>query len=472
MTISIYSEGAAQEVTGSRHIISVNDERVMIDCGAFQGRREEADRKNRAFTTEDIEMIDALVLTHAHFDHCGLVPLLVKKGFNKNIFSTPASRDLASLIMMDSAKIQARDREYLKKQAKKRHEKFTWEPLYNEDDVIRATGQFVTISYNRPIILSRNISLEFFDAGHILGSAMVSLEVTDPSNGKRLNVAFSGDLGRKGNPVLKDPARLPAMDYLILESTYGDRLHESQDSALIKLAQVVNDTVKRGGRIVIPAFAIERTQELVYYLHVLTNNNLIPEIPIYVDSPMATSATNIFQLHPECYDEEIRKTFTSHHKNPFGFDSLHFTNSIEESKKLNDVKEPIIVISADGMCEAGRIQHHLIHTIENPRNSILLVGYMAENTLGRKIQEGQREVRIMHDTFKVKARVEEINAFSAHADYEEMWSYLSTIDRSKLKKIFLVHGESNAQNNLRKYLLAKGISGVEIVKYDEKYELT
>jgi metallo-beta-lactamase family protein len=471
MTITIYSEGAAQEVTGSRHIISVNDERVMIDCGAFQGRREEADRKNRAFTTEDLEMIDALVLTHAHFDHCGLVPLLVKKGFSKNIYSTPASRDLASLIMMDSASIQARDREYLKKQAAKRHEDFTWEPLYNEDDVILATGQFVTVSYNRPIILSRNISLEFFDAGHILGSAMASLAVTDSATGKKLNVAFSGDLGRKGNPILRDPARLPAMDYLILESTYGERLHDSQDSALVKLAKVVNDTVKRGGRIVIPAFAIERTQELVYYLHVLTNKNIIPPIPIYVDSPMATSATGIFQLHPECYDEEIRRTFTSHHKNPFGFDSLHFTNSVEDSKNLNEIKEPIIVISADGMCEAGRIQHHLIHAIEDRRNTILLVGYMAENTLGRKIQEGQSEVRIMRDMFKVRARVEEINAFSAHADYGEMWQYLSSIDRSKLKKIYLVHGESKAQNHLQEFLLAKGIPDVEIVKYGEKYEL-
>jgi len=443
----------------------------MVDCGAFQGHREESDRKNRAFTTEHVEKIDALVLTHAHYDHCGLIPLLVKKGFTKNIYSTPASRDLASLIMMDSAKIQARDSDYLRKKAKKRNEAFDWEPLYNEEDVIRAEGQFVTVSYNRPIILTKSMSLEFYDAGHILGSAMASIEVDDASTGKKLRIAFSGDLGRKDTAILRDPAVLPAMDYLVLESTYGDRLHEPHESAVARLSKVVNETVERGGRIVIPAFAVERTQEIIFYLHMLTNSKQIPILPIYVDSPMATSATSIFQLHPECYDDSINKVFLDHHKNPFGFNSLHFTNSVEESKKLNDISQPIIVISADGMCEAGRIQHHLIHTIEDPRNTVLIVGYMAENTLGRRIQEHQPEVRIMNDTFKVRARVEEINAFSAHADYREMWDYLSGVDRSRLKRVYLVHGEPKSQIRLKDYLLDHGIPEVQIVKYGETYTL-
>jgi metallo-beta-lactamase family protein len=471
MAIKIHSEGAAQEVTGSRHVLSVNGDRVMIDCGAFQGRRDEADRKNRGFTTDDIDRIDALVLTHAHYDHCGLIPLLVKKGFGKNIYATPATRDLASLIMMDTANIQNRDREYLSKQAAKRGETFPWEPLFEEDDVIKATGQFVTVSYNRPLPITGNIGLEFYDAGHILGSALAVLTIADPESGKRMVVGYSGDLGRKHTPIIRDPASIPAVDYLVLESTYGDRLHESQEGALEKLASVVNEAVRRGGRIIIPAFAVERTQELVYYFHILTDQKRIPELPIYVDSPMATNATSIFQVHPECYDEDIHHAFIRHHQNPFGFNSLRFVMSVDESKRLNDVKGPMVIISADGMCEAGRIQHHLIHAVEDPRNVILLVGYMAENTLGRRIQEKRPEIRIMGDIYKLRARVEEINAFSAHADYREIWDYLSGLDRSRLKRIYLVHGEPAAQAHLKAFLLEKGIADIEIVKYGEEYEL-
>lgn len=472
MSVRLHSEGAAQEVTGSRHILSVGDERVMVDCGAFQGRRADADAKNRAFTVDHVEGISGLVLTHAHYDHCGLIPLLVKDGYRGNVYSTPATRDLASLIMMDSAKIQARDGEYLERKAKKRGEEFVWAPLYDEEDVVAASRQFVTISYNRPMRVSRSISMEFYDAGHILGSAMVSMDVEAPGAGRPLRVAFSGDLGRKGAPIIRGPAPLPPMDYLVLESTYGDRLHEPREDALAKLARVVNDTADQGGRIIIPAFAVERTQEIIYHLHVLRDGRKIPSMPIYVDSPMATSATNIFQLHPECYDESIHKVFLDHHRNPFGFGSLHFTNSMEDSKKLNDAKGPMIIISADGMCEAGRVRHHLAHAIEDPRNAILLVGYMAENTLGRRIQERQPELRILNDTFKLRARVEDINAFSGHADYREMWDYLSQLDRSRLKRIYLVHGEPPSQMRFKDFLLEKGIPDVQIVKRGEVYELT
>jgi metallo-beta-lactamase family protein len=261
------------------------------------------------------------------------------------------------------------------------------------------------------------------------------------------------------------------MDYLVLEATYGDRLHESTDDALDKLADVVNQTVARGGRIVIPAFAIERTQELVFYFHLLVDQKRIPEIPIWVDSPMAINATSIFQIHPECYDEQIHETFIRHHENPFGFNSLHFSASVQDSKRLNDYKGPVIIISADGMCEAGRIQHHLIHMISDPNSTILIVGYMAANTLGRRIRDKEKEVRIHGEVFRVRARIEEINAFSAHADYQEAWDWMSSLDLSKLKKVFLVHGEASGLSHLESFLREKGIKEVQVVKYREKYEL-
>jgi metallo-beta-lactamase family protein len=343
-------------------------------------------------------------LTHGHLDHCGLLPLLTKKGYQGNIFATPATRDIASLIMMDSAKIQARDAKYLKGQAQKKGEKFDWTPLYSEQDAIQAIGQTIGVSYNRPMYIGDGVNLEFHDAGHILGSSIASIKVKRGS--EEVLIFATGDLGRKNKPIIRDPA-IPggAPDYIILESTYGDRIHGSTDNALEKLADLAKRTVKNKGKILIPSFAIERTQELVYYFHILVDEGIIPEIPIYVDSPMATNATTIFQLHPECYDEEIKEAFIRHHKNPFGFNSLHFTTSVQESKDLNEKKGPLIIISADGMCEAGRIQHHLIHNIRDPNTTILTVGYMAENTLGRRIRNREKEVKIHGEWFKVNAQV-------------------------------------------------------------------
>ncbi len=469
MNITLYSRGAAREVTGSRHFLEANGETIQIDCGAFQGRRKEADEKNRAHFG-DAKSVAAMVLTHGHYDHSGLVPLLVKKGFEGNIYSTPATRDIASLIMMDSARIQARDREYMAKQAAKRGEKFTWEPLFTEGDVVQAVHRFVTASYRRPIPIASGVTCEFYDAGHILGSSLAVLDVKN--GGAETRIVFSGDLGRKNKPIIRDPQPVPAPDYLILESTYGDRLHDTSESALEKLAAIVNAAVKRGGKIIIPAFAVERTQELVYYFHLLTDARKIPEIPIYVDSPMATNATTIFQVHPECYDEEIHEAFLKHHKNPFGFNSLKYTMSVQDSKDLNKVDGPAVIISADGMCEAGRILHHLANNIGDPRNTILIVGYMAENTLGRRIREGAREVKIFGSIYPVKASVEELSVFSAHADYKEMGDYLKSLDLSRLKKIFLVHGEGESQTKFRKYLLDLGIPAVEIMDPGKRYELS
>jgi len=469
MNAEFYSLGAAEEVTGSKHVLEIDGQSYLIDCGAFQGSRAEADRKNRDFGIA-VDRIESVILTHGHLDHCGLLPLLVKQGYRGNIYATPASRDIASLIMMDSANIQARDAKYLQSQAQKKGEKFTWTPLFSEQDAIQAVGQTVTVSYNRPMHIGDGVIMEFYDAGHILGSAIASIKIR--KGGDELHILATGDLGRKGKPIIRNPA-IPqgAPDYIILESTYGDRRHDSTNDAIKKLADLAKRTVEKKGKILIPSFAIERTQELVYYFHLLVDEGVIPEVPIFVDSPMATNATTIFQVHPECYGEEIKQAFIKHHKNPFGFNSLHFTTSVQESKALNDHKGPLIIISADGMCEAGRIQHHLIHNIQDPNTTIMTVGYMAENTLGRRIRNRESEVKIHGEWFKLKAQVEEINAFSAHADYLETLEWLKAVDTSRLKGIFLVHGEKKSQAFIKKFLEENGYPNVEIVKYGKTYEL-
>ena len=470
MATEIYSLGAAGEVTGSKHVLSVDGERILVDCGAFQGKRKEADEKNRTFSLDTSEITTA-VLTHAHYDHCGLLPLLYKLGYRESIYSTPATRDLASLIMMDSAHIQARDAEYLAKQAAKRGEKFDWQPLFGESEVVSVLNQFVTVSYGRTLPVSRHVEVTFRDAGHILGSSTAVFTVHRDGNGEPVLVGFSGDLGRKNKAIINDPTPIPDVDYLVLESTYGDRLHESTDDAIEKLRTVVGETLKRGGKVVVPAFAIERTQEIVYYLHLLSDRGQIPKVPVYVDSPMATNATSIFRVHPECYDAETHHAFLDHHENPFGFNELHYITSVAESKELNKLDGPAIIISADGMCEAGRIQHHLIHTIEDERNTVLIVGYMAAHTLGRRIRDRQERVRIFGQEYRLAAQVETIDAFSAHADYKEILEFVEPLDKKRLKEIFLVHGEPEAQAALAKRLEQAGVSRVTSIEYGKRYPL-
>jgi metallo-beta-lactamase family protein len=467
MQVEFYSWGAAQEVTGSKHFFNFNNQLVQVDCGAFQGRREESDSKNRNWPF-DATRVRSMILSHAHFDHSGLIPVLVKKGFSGNIYTTPASRDLASLILMDSAHIQAKDLEFLKKRAHKRGEVFLKEPLYDEQDVVNSLNHFITGSYDRPLPVADGVEVTFYDAGHIIGSSIPVLNFSQ--NGKKMNVAAAGDLGRKNMPILRDPQPLPDLDYLIIESTYGHRLHDPFTTAKDRLADVVNRTVKRGGKIIIPAFAIERTQELIYILHLLNDEGRIPKIPIYVDSPMATNATAIFRVHQECYDDKTREAFLDHHKNPFGFNELRYITNVEESKALNSHTEPEIIISSSGMCEAGRILHHLANNIEDSRNTILIVGFMAEHTLGRRIKEQRDKIKIFDDEYRLQAEVVTLNTFSAHADYNDITEYISVLNSGRLKEIFLVHGETDAQENLKKILDAKGYK-TTIVKYEEKYQL-
>lgn len=473
MAIKCYSKGAAGEVTGSKHFFEVDDRTYMVDCGAFQGKRKESDEKNRNFDV-NVDELESVILTHGHLDHCGLLPLLTKRGYTGNIFATPATRDIANLVMMDSARIQAHDAEFLAKQAAKKGEKFTWKPLYAEEDCIAAANQIVSLSYNRPMYIGPNVQLEFFDAGHILGSAFASFTINpNPKHPeKETRLLFTGDIGRNCKPIIRNPAlNMPAPDYIYLESTYGDKLHDNHDFAMKELVRIVREACDKKGKIIIPSFAIERAQELVYYLHLLTEQKKIPVVPIYVDSPMASNATSVFRVHPECYDESVNEAFLRHHKNPFGFSSLKFTTSVEDSKELNKKEGPMIIIAADGMCEAGRVLYHLANEISNPKNTIMCVGYMAENTLGRRIFDGAEKVHVLSADYEVKAKIERCNGFSAHADYNEMIEWLKNIDTSRLKKIFLIHGEPDQQAGFKQHLADAGFNDVDIVEAGKEYLL-
>jgi metallo-beta-lactamase family protein len=467
MHCTLMSAGGAREVTGSKHFCTIDNTLVMVDCGAFQGKRDESYRRNRTFSF-DPRGIHSVLLTHAHYDHCGLLPLLTKSGYDTSIHATPATRDLADLVLLDSANLQKRDRDYLLKQSKVDSKLTVYEPLYSDTDVRACIERFVTVAYHRPFYVADGVSATFFDAGHILGSAMALLSIN--REGRSLKIGFSGDMGRKGLPIIRDPETLPPVDYLVLESTYGDRLHAGLNTTMDSLADVINRTVARGGKIIIPAFAIERTQELVYCIHLLHDQKRIPAIPLYVDSPMAVNATTVFKLHEECFDDETRRAFEDHHENPFGFNDLHYVTTKEQSQALNTLKTPAIIIASSGMCEAGRILHHLMHCIGDARNTILIVGYMAENTLGRKILEKWPKVPIFGSYYSNNAECAVLNSFSGHADYGELCAYVETLNRSSLKKIFLVHGERKAQDNLQRLLTEKGFA-TEIVEPGKSYEL-
>ncbi len=460
--------GGTQSVTGTSHLLTVGDKKILLDCGLFQGKRSEFFSRNRQLPF-DSPAIDAMVLSHAHIDHSGNIPNLIKSGFTGPIFATHATRDLCAVMLVDSGHIQEKDAEYVNKKKKKQNGDGTAvEPIYTVADAQQAMDHFVSMSYHRPFQIMDGVRLTFFDAGHILGSAITLLEVEE--DGKTRRIVFSGDVGRPGMPILRDPECLPQADVLITESTYGGRRHDDYDQVHEKLAQVINTTIRRRGKVIVPAFSVGRTQELVYSLHQLTLQNKIPQLPIFVDSPLSVNVTDVFRMHPECYDQETSRLLQDNH-NPFGFGRLQYIKNVEESKKLNEFKEPCIILSASGMCEAGRILHHLSNNIENPLNTVLIVGFMAENTLGRRLIEKSPVVKIFGEPLQLRAQVVKFNAFSAHADHDELLSYIGCFDRDHLQQIFIVHGETEQSQALAEGIGSLGFSGMHIPRYGEQVPL-
>ena len=464
MQITYTAFGGAREVTGSKHMLTIGNQKILMDCGMFQGHREESDQRNRMlpFNAKDLA---AVILSHGHFDHCGNMPTLINQGYTGNIYATDGTRDIANLIMMDAAHIMAKDYEWLLSKGRK-----AYKPIYNERDVVEAIDHFITLGYKRPLHITDKATLEFYNAGHILGSSVVFLRLND--NGAEKTIAFSGDLGRPGAAIIKPADPIPTPDYLLLESTYGNRLHDPIENAGQEMAQVINETIAQGGKIIIPSFAVGRTQELIYFLHLLKDSKAIPnDLPVYVDSPMAVNATSIFQVHQECYNEAVRQQFIDHHENPFGFNGLNYISDVKQSMAINEQPGSCIIISSSGMCEAGRILHHLKNNIGSAKNTILIVGYMAQNTLGRALADKLPVVKIFGNEYVRKARVKILNTFSGHADYNDLLNYVKKLDLGKLKKIYLVHGEGDAQANLQKLLLQAGVKSVDIVEPEQEYRL-
>ncbi len=458
--------GGARSVTGTMHVLIVRGKKILLDCGLYQGKRDEAFERNRQLPF-DAASIDAMVLSHAHIDHSGNIPQLVKLGFTGNIACTHATRDLCSIMLQDSGYIQEKDAEYVNKRRARKGEKPV-EPLYTARDAVKAMNQFFSVGYERKVQIADGVSVTFYDAGHILGAAVSVLDIND--DGRPIRLVFSGDLGRPGQPILRDPAILTQADILFTESTYGGRFHDDFSTLNQKLAQVVNETVKRGGKIIVPAFSVGRTQEIVYALHQLTLSGEIPALPIFVDSPLSLNATEVFRAHPECYDEETAD-FLESNDDIFGWNRLRYIRTADESKKLNEIKSPCIIISASGMCEAGRIQHHLRNNIEDERNTILVVGFMAENTLGRRLVEREPTVKIFGDEFTLAARVVKLNAFSAHADQDELVSWISHFNREQLQHLYILHGEYDQSEALAHALGGLGLNEIAIPERGEWAEV-
>jgi metallo-beta-lactamase family protein len=469
--MKITFHGAAKTVTGSQHLLEVNGKRILLDCGLFQGKRKEAFELNRTGFCAGKDL-DCLILSHAHIDHSGNIPCLVKKGFSGDIICTSATRDLCAVMLMDGAHIQEQDVEFINKLRRKNKQK-EFEPLYTKEDVVASMDQFVGISYNRKREIMPGVHLTLVDAGHMLGSANVILDIHDREKNRDLRLVFSGDIGRSGIPIINDPAVLSeGADILIMESTYGNRQHPPYQESEQELKRIVNDTYRRGGTLLIPAFAVGRTQQLVYALHKLFLKRDIPKLPIYVDSPLATRVTDIFRLHPETYDSEIREfLLKDNHSNPFGFDTLRYTQTVEESKELNFLREPAIIISASGMMEGGRILHHMRRRISDKKNTILVTGWQAPNTLGRRIVDGEETVRIFGEEFALKATVETLTGFSGHADRDELLAWAGAMQKKPVRT-FVVHGEEDAATALAESLRKElGFPMVEIPEPHQTFEV-
>jgi len=447
--MKIHFCGAAGTTTGSQHLLEVNGLRILLDCGLFQGHRKESYEKNRHFPYYDPASVDALILSHAHIDHSGNIPNLVKQGFDGNIYCTFATRDLCQIMLADSARIQQADADYLNR--KRKHTKLPpIAPLYEPLDAERCMRNFVNVGYDRSLPVGEGVTMTLVDAGHILGAAQVILDIVDKDDGKRKRLLFSGDVGRGNNDLLNDPVAVPDVDLMIMESTYGGVTHEASASSSKRLQHILNEALQTGGKIIIPAFAVERTQQLLFALHQMLEKDEIPDVPVYVDSPLAVNATEVFRLHPECFNHKVYNMLFEP-SNPFGFEGLTLIRTVRGSQELNDKKGAGIIISASGMCEAGRVLHHLKNHIGDPATTVLFVGHCAENTLGRRIRDGVSPVNILGKSYKVRAKVEAVDSLSGHADHNELLRYFEATGGSK-STVWLVHGEAERSHALAQAL--------------------
>jgi len=464
MDIKLRFFGAAQNVTGSCYLIEANGTRILVDCGLYQER----DLKTRNWDPLPVpaDSLHAVLLTHAHLDHCGRIPKLVKEGFAGPVYATAATADIAKIIMLDSAHIQEEDI----KHKLKRHERegrtspFPYEPLYTSEDAQAATELLQGASYEQEVLVADGITATFFEAGHIFGSASIKLNITQGNESRTL--LFSGDVGRWDVPIIRDPAVIGAADYVLVESTYGDRDHKPVDSIPDALANIVNQTVDRGGNIIIPSFAVERTQELLFHLSNLLNDKRIPHLPAYVDSPMAVRVTEVFKRHPELFDDDANEML-QRGQHPCDFPGLEMSRTTDQSKAIKDVQTSAIIIAGSGMCTGGRIKHHLKNNITDAKNTILFVGYQAVGTLGRLILEGLDEIRILGEKFPVNAPIERIEGFSAHADRNELIRWLNGMGDAP-KKVFVVHGETKAAHSFAEKISTEKGWPVHVPAYDEE----
>lgn len=466
--MNITFHGAARTVTGSKHLLRLQDGTgILLDCGMFQGMGENTENLNEHFGF-DPKKVDYLILSHAHIDHSGLIPRLVAEGFNGTVFCTSATKDLARILLADSAKIQMSDIAYSNKHRQRKGLPLL-EPLYTPEEATEALNLFKTVEYNQEYAITPNIKFHFTDTGHILGAGAIHLTITE--NGKQTQITFSGDVGRYGDLLLKSPQSFPQTDYILIESTYGDSLHKEQGPIEDELLAIINETcLVKKGKVIIPAFSVGRTQELLYALNGMELKGILPNVPYYVDSPLSEKATEVLKEHQEVYNDEVRKILEVD-KDPFGFKGLRFIESTEDSIALNNDPTPSVIISASGMAEAGRVKHHIKNNIGNPNSTILIVGYCEPHSLGGRLMNGDKEVRIFGEEYEVKAEVRSIKSMSAHGDYEDLLHFLECQDPSKVKKLFLVHGEYEVQQHFAQTLKNHGYQNIEIPYQHQKIEL-
>jgi metallo-beta-lactamase family protein len=459
--------GAARNVTGTKHIVQLNDgTTILLDCGMFQGMGDKTDNMNDHFGFNPLK-VDHMILSHAHIDHCGLIPKLVADGFDGQIFCTAPTMELARILLMDSARIQEQDAEYMNRKRKENQAPST--ALYTEEQAIDALRLFKIVEYNQEVGITPRVKFTLTDAGHVIGSAAIHLTITE--DGKETRVTFSGDVGRYGDLLLRSPEPFQQADYILIESTYGDSLHKDLGPIEDALQKIIHQTcIEKRGKVIIPAFSVGRTQELLFALNTLELRGTLPDVNYYVDSPLSDKATQVIKDHPEVYNKQVTEIMKTDH-DVFAFKGLRFVQSTEESKSLNEDARPMVIISSSGMAEAGRVRHHIRNNINNEKNTILIVGYCEPNSLGGRLVRGDKTVHIFGDEYDVKAGVEVIKSMSAHGDYEDLLHFLACQDPKDVKKVFLVHGEYDTQQNFAEKLKEKGFTQVEIPYQHQRVDL-